>query len=206
MFSVGFSSAKSRPEVSSCYSQNVLPDSSLLGDFGLLLSELCQIDRFFWFCFHSGWVQCRLPSIDNEDFETIPSSAEESSNSSEEEGGHKNVSFKWQQSLLQQIENKEYLHVCKLFPGASSFIWKIPKAAPTTWDCLAYRDCQNCLQKGSNDSYHLGGPGTSHCCNQVTVFWCWSELVLLNSQKCFVQRFWLGSGFAGSFPLHCILS
>ncbi|XP_067454069.1 guanine nucleotide exchange factor DBS isoform X3 [Thunnus thynnus] len=37
-----------------------------------------------------GWTQRRLPSIDTEDFETIPSSAEESSNSSEEEGSNKN--------------------------------------------------------------------------------------------------------------------
>ncbi|XP_034439766.1 guanine nucleotide exchange factor DBS isoform X2 [Hippoglossus hippoglossus] len=37
-----------------------------------------------------GWTQRRLPSMDTEDFETIPSSAEESSNSSEEEGNHKN--------------------------------------------------------------------------------------------------------------------
>ena len=41
--------------------------------------------------FSSGWTQRRLPSMDTEDFETIPSSAEESSNSSEEEGNHKNV-------------------------------------------------------------------------------------------------------------------
>ncbi|XP_041647988.1 guanine nucleotide exchange factor DBS isoform X2 [Cheilinus undulatus] len=32
-----------------------------------------------------GWVQRRLPSMDTDDFETIPSSAEESSNSSEED-------------------------------------------------------------------------------------------------------------------------
>ncbi|XP_071343444.1 guanine nucleotide exchange factor DBS isoform X1 [Trachinotus anak] len=37
-----------------------------------------------------GWTQRRLPSMDTEDFETIPSSAEESSNSSEEEGNNKN--------------------------------------------------------------------------------------------------------------------
>ncbi|CAK6969728.1 guanine nucleotide exchange factor DBS isoform X8 [Scomber scombrus] len=37
-----------------------------------------------------GWTQRRLPSIDTEDFETIHSSAEESSNSSEEEGSNKN--------------------------------------------------------------------------------------------------------------------
>ncbi|XP_062252327.1 guanine nucleotide exchange factor DBS isoform X5 [Platichthys flesus] len=37
-----------------------------------------------------GWTQRRLPSMDTEDFETIPSSAEESSNSSEDEGNHKN--------------------------------------------------------------------------------------------------------------------
>ncbi|XP_038555499.1 uncharacterized protein LOC119888799 [Micropterus salmoides] len=37
-----------------------------------------------------GWVQRRLPSMDADDFETIPSSAEESSNSSEEEGNNKN--------------------------------------------------------------------------------------------------------------------
>ncbi|XP_037837071.1 guanine nucleotide exchange factor DBS isoform X4 [Kryptolebias marmoratus] len=37
-----------------------------------------------------GWTQRRLPSIDTEDFETIPSSAEESSNSSEDEGNNKN--------------------------------------------------------------------------------------------------------------------
>lgn len=43
------------------------------------------------FCSCSGWVQRRLPSMDNDDFETIPSSAEESSNSSEDEGNHKNV-------------------------------------------------------------------------------------------------------------------
>ncbi|KAJ3599655.1 hypothetical protein NHX12_033611, partial [Muraenolepis orangiensis] len=36
-----------------------------------------------------GWNQKRLPSMDNEDFETIPSSAEELSNSSEEEGSNK---------------------------------------------------------------------------------------------------------------------
>ncbi|KAM9385408.1 guanine nucleotide exchange factor DBS [Pholidichthys leucotaenia] len=39
-----------------------------------------------------GWVQCRLPSMNTEDFETIPSSAEESSESSDdEEGNNKNV-------------------------------------------------------------------------------------------------------------------
>ncbi|KAK7889428.1 hypothetical protein WMY93_024988 [Mugilogobius chulae] len=38
----------------------------------------------------SCWTQRRLPSMDTEDFETIPSSAEESSNSSEEEGNNKN--------------------------------------------------------------------------------------------------------------------
>lgn len=42
---------------------------------------------------YSGWAQRRLPSMDNDDFETIPSSAEESSNSSEEEGNHKNVGY-----------------------------------------------------------------------------------------------------------------
>lgn len=42
-------------------------------------------------CLHSGWAQRRLPSMDTDDFETIPSSAEESSNSSEEEGNNKNV-------------------------------------------------------------------------------------------------------------------
>ncbi|XP_029989117.1 guanine nucleotide exchange factor DBS isoform X4 [Sphaeramia orbicularis] len=38
----------------------------------------------------AGWTQRRLPSMDTEDFETIPSSGEESSNSSEEEGSNKN--------------------------------------------------------------------------------------------------------------------
>ncbi|KAM4629679.1 guanine nucleotide exchange factor DBS [Polymixia lowei] len=37
-----------------------------------------------------GWNQRRLPSMDTEDFETIPSSAEELSNSSEEESNNKN--------------------------------------------------------------------------------------------------------------------
>ncbi|XP_029939715.1 guanine nucleotide exchange factor DBS isoform X3 [Salarias fasciatus] len=37
-----------------------------------------------------GWTQRRLLSMDTEDFETIPSSAEESSNSSEDEGSNKN--------------------------------------------------------------------------------------------------------------------
>ncbi|XP_041790503.1 guanine nucleotide exchange factor DBS isoform X1 [Chelmon rostratus] len=37
-----------------------------------------------------GWAQRRLPSMDTDDFETIPSSAEDSSNSSEEEGTNKN--------------------------------------------------------------------------------------------------------------------
>ncbi|XP_076579102.1 guanine nucleotide exchange factor DBS isoform X1 [Chaetodon auriga] len=37
-----------------------------------------------------GWAQRCLPSMDTDDFETIPSSAEESSNSSEEEGTNKN--------------------------------------------------------------------------------------------------------------------
>uniref|UniRef100_A0A669C3I9 MCF.2 cell line derived transforming sequence-like 2 n=2 Tax=Oreochromis TaxID=8139 RepID=A0A669C3I9_ORENI len=37
-----------------------------------------------------GWAQRRLLSMDTEDFETIPSSAEESSNSSDEEGNNKN--------------------------------------------------------------------------------------------------------------------
>ncbi|XP_056269841.1 guanine nucleotide exchange factor DBS isoform X10 [Pseudoliparis swirei] len=37
-----------------------------------------------------GWAQRRLPSMDTDDFETILSSAEESSNSSEEEGNNKN--------------------------------------------------------------------------------------------------------------------
>ncbi|KAA8578977.1 hypothetical protein FQN60_013988 [Etheostoma spectabile] len=37
------------------------------------------------------WAQQRLPSMDTDDFEPIPSSAEESSNSSEEEGNNKNV-------------------------------------------------------------------------------------------------------------------
>lgn len=41
--------------------------------------------------FPSGWAQRRLPSMDTDDFETILSSAEESSNSSEEEGNNKNV-------------------------------------------------------------------------------------------------------------------
>ncbi len=44
--------------------------------------------------FHSGWGPRRLPSMETDDFETIPSSAEESSNSSEEEGNNKNVGFK----------------------------------------------------------------------------------------------------------------
>ncbi|KAM4574203.1 guanine nucleotide exchange factor DBS isoform 2-T2 [Fundulus diaphanus] len=38
-----------------------------------------------------GWTQRRLLSMDTEDFETIPSSGEESSNSSEDEGKNKNV-------------------------------------------------------------------------------------------------------------------
>ncbi|XP_008277521.1 guanine nucleotide exchange factor DBS [Stegastes partitus] len=37
-----------------------------------------------------GWTQRRLLSMDTEDFETIPSSGEESSNSSEDEGNNKN--------------------------------------------------------------------------------------------------------------------
>ncbi|XP_028299237.1 guanine nucleotide exchange factor DBS isoform X3 [Gouania willdenowi] len=37
-----------------------------------------------------GWTHRRLLSMDNEDFETIPSSGEESSNSSEDEGNNKN--------------------------------------------------------------------------------------------------------------------
>ncbi|XP_070764327.1 guanine nucleotide exchange factor DBS [Enoplosus armatus] len=37
-----------------------------------------------------GWAQRRLPSMDTDDIETIPSSAEETSNSSEEEGNDKN--------------------------------------------------------------------------------------------------------------------
>nr|XP_033478294.1 guanine nucleotide exchange factor DBS isoform X6 [Epinephelus lanceolatus] len=37
-----------------------------------------------------GWAPRRLPSMETDDFETIPSSAEESSNSSEEEGNNKN--------------------------------------------------------------------------------------------------------------------
>ncbi|MEQ2255263.1 hypothetical protein ILYODFUR_012078 [Ilyodon furcidens] len=37
-----------------------------------------------------GWTQRRLLSMDTEDFETIPSSGEESSNSSEDEGKNKN--------------------------------------------------------------------------------------------------------------------
>ncbi|KAM3876022.1 guanine nucleotide exchange factor DBS [Diretmus argenteus] len=37
-----------------------------------------------------GWSQRHLPTMDTEDFETIPSSAEELSNSSEEEGSNKN--------------------------------------------------------------------------------------------------------------------
>ncbi|KAM6962562.1 guanine nucleotide exchange factor DBS [Aplochiton taeniatus] len=37
-----------------------------------------------------GWTQRRLPSMDTEDFETIHSSAEDGSNSSEEEGTNKN--------------------------------------------------------------------------------------------------------------------
>lgn len=43
------------------------------------------------YSFPSGWAQRRLLSMDTEDFETIPSSAEESSNSSDEEGNNKNV-------------------------------------------------------------------------------------------------------------------
>ncbi|KAL3999967.1 nuclear distribution protein NudE-like 1 [Sarotherodon galilaeus] len=39
---------------------------------------------------YEGWAQRRLLSMDTEDFETIPSSAEESSNSSDEEGNNKN--------------------------------------------------------------------------------------------------------------------
>ncbi|XP_015254704.1 PREDICTED: guanine nucleotide exchange factor DBS-like [Cyprinodon variegatus] len=38
-----------------------------------------------------GWTQRRLPSMDTEDFETIPSSGEESSNSSEDESSNKNA-------------------------------------------------------------------------------------------------------------------
>lgn len=43
--------------------------------------------------YFSGWSQRRLPSMDAEDFETIPSSAEELSISSdgEDEGHNKNV-------------------------------------------------------------------------------------------------------------------
>ncbi|XP_042368745.1 guanine nucleotide exchange factor DBS isoform X2 [Plectropomus leopardus] len=37
-----------------------------------------------------GWASRHLPSMETDDFETIPSSAEESSNSSEEEGNNKN--------------------------------------------------------------------------------------------------------------------
>ncbi|XP_055363751.1 guanine nucleotide exchange factor DBS isoform X4 [Betta splendens] len=37
-----------------------------------------------------GWTQRQIPSIDTEDFETIPSSLEEYSNSSEEDGNNKN--------------------------------------------------------------------------------------------------------------------
>uniref|UniRef100_A0A674NKX1 Guanine nucleotide exchange factor DBS-like n=1 Tax=Takifugu rubripes TaxID=31033 RepID=A0A674NKX1_TAKRU len=43
-----------------------------------------------------GWTQKHLLSVDNDDFETIPSSGEESSNSSEEEGHHKNGCFQVQ--------------------------------------------------------------------------------------------------------------
>ncbi|KAF3691351.1 Guanine nucleotide exchange factor DBS DBL's big sister MCF2-transforming sequence-like protein [Channa argus] len=43
-----------------------------------------------------GWTQRCLPSMDAEDFETIPSSVEESSNSSEEEGNNKNVQLTYE--------------------------------------------------------------------------------------------------------------
>lgn len=47
------------------------------------------VNNVYWL--RSGWAQRRLPSMDTDDFETIPSSAEDSSNSSEEEGTNKNV-------------------------------------------------------------------------------------------------------------------
>lgn len=56
----------------------------------LLVHESVPVaDDVYWF--PSGWAQKRLPSMDADDFETIPSSAEESSNSSEEEGSNKTV-------------------------------------------------------------------------------------------------------------------
>ncbi|XP_075997760.1 guanine nucleotide exchange factor DBS isoform X2 [Genypterus blacodes] len=58
-----------------------------------------------------GWTQRRLPSMDTEDFETIPSSAEESSNSSEEEGSNKNVQLTYESrkpsELVQFVEEVE---------------------------------------------------------------------------------------------------
>lgn len=59
-------------------------------------SDTLLVFQYIWVVnnlheFSSGWTQKRLPSMDTEDFETIPSSAEESSNSSEEEGNNKNV-------------------------------------------------------------------------------------------------------------------
>lgn len=53
------------------------------------MSIFLMVNHVYWF--PSGWAQRRLLSMDTEDFETIPSSAEESSNSSDEEGNNKNV-------------------------------------------------------------------------------------------------------------------
>lgn len=55
----------------------------------LFMSTFLMVNHVYWF--PSGWAQRRLLSMDTEDFETIPSSAEESSNSSDEEGNNKNV-------------------------------------------------------------------------------------------------------------------
>ncbi len=73
-----------------CFPVNEAPSpAKWKSNIPLVYDYILVVNKVYWF--PSGWAQRRLPSMDTDDFETIPSSAEESSNSSEEEGNNKNV-------------------------------------------------------------------------------------------------------------------
>ncbi|PWA16108.1 hypothetical protein CCH79_00016827, partial [Gambusia affinis] len=97
-----------------------------------------------------GWTQRRLLSMDTDDFETIPSSGEESSNSSEDEADNKNC---WIQ--LDEFESFHQFVVCAAFDshmflqGASSRY----RVQLTYASCEA-KDLQF-LEEGENGNWYV---------------------------------------------------
>lgn len=110
----------------------------------------CDVLWVNHFHLHSGWTQKRLLSVDNDDFETIPSSGEESSNSSEEEGHHKNVG-----------------DVSKVFPLFSSSTLSEPWPSLTGW----FQSCWVVSAFWYNSSRSTNTPRSLIQCDLILHVW-----------------------------------